>query len=309
MLDILNVVLPVFILIGIGYGARWVNLVSDDLIDSLMRYAIMFAAPALLFKGVSTLDLGANFELRLLGSFYIGAFASFSAGLLGAHYLFGRDWEDSVVIGFACLFSNSLMLGLPIAQRAYGPDALDGNFAIISVHSLFAYGVGITTMEIVKARGKSVFQTVKTVLKGMFTNALVLAIAAGFAVNLWNITLPSAVTDSVGLLAQTALPTALFAVGGVLRRYKPEGDLRTILYVCALSLVLHPTITFFLGHRFGLSQESIRSAITTASMAPGINAYLFANIYGRAKRVAASAVLIGTAISIFSVSAWLIILQ
>lgn len=309
MLDILNVVLPVFILIGLGYGARWVDLVSDTLIDGLMRYAVMFAAPALLFKGVSSLDLSANFEVRLLGSFYIGAIASFSAGLLGARYFFGRDWEDCVVIGFVALFSNSLMLGLPIAERAYGTEALAGNFAIISIHSLFAYGVGITTMEIVKARGKSVVQTAITVLKGMFSNALVLAIAAGFTVNLLGIRLPSAVDDSVGLLAQTALPTALFAIGGVLRRYRPEGDLRTILYVCALSLVLHPSITFFLGQRFDLSQDSLRSAITTASMAPGINAYLFANIYGRAKRVAASAVLIGTAISIFSVSAWLIVLQ
>jgi predicted permease len=43
-------------------------------------------------------------------------------------------------------------------------------------------------------------------------------------------------------------------------------------------------------------------------MAPGINSYLFANMYGHAKRVAASVVLIGTATSLLSVSMWLWIL-
>lgn len=308
MLDILNVVLPVFILIGVGYVARWVNLISDALVDHMMRYAVTFAAPALLFRGVSTLDLGAHFEGAMLASFYISASVCFLAGLFGARLLFQRGWEDSIAIGFVCLFSNSLMLGLPITERAYGPEALSGNFAIISVHSLFTYGIGITAMEIVKARGQSAVKTTQTVLKGMLSNALVLAIALGFVVNLSGLTLPSAVTDSIWLLSDTALPCALFAIGGVLRRYRPEGDMRTILFACAVSLILHPVLTFGLGSALGLSTESMRSAVLTAAMAPGINAYLFANLYGHAKRVAASSVLIATAFSILTVSGWLILL-
>ncbi|UZD89575.1 AEC family transporter [Cognatishimia activa] len=308
MLEILNVVLPVFVLIGVGYAARWVNLITDALVDALMRFAITFAVPALLFQGISKLDLSRNFDPALLSSFYIAAAASFCIGILGARFLFKRDIEDSIVIGFACLFSNSLMLGLPIAERAYGPEGLSGNFAIISIHSLFAYGVGITTMEIVKARGKSVLQILQTVLKGMLSNALVVAIACAFAANLSGLTIPAAVDDSLDLLARSALPIALFAIGGILRRYRPEGDLRTIFFICLVSLVFHPSLTYLLAHSMDLSKDGLRSAVTTASMAPGVNSYLFANIYGRAKRVAASAVLVGTTISIFSVSIWLIIL-
>jgi predicted permease len=43
-------------------------------------------------------------------------------------------------------------------------------------------------------------------------------------------------------------------------------------------------------------------------MAPGVNAYIFANMYGRARRVAASAVLLGTASSIVTVWLWLSVL-
>lgn len=309
MLEILNVVLPVFILIGVGYLTVWLKIFTDALVDALMRFAVTLAVPALLFQGISTLDLQANFEAPILLSFYLGAFLCFLIGLFGARVMFKRPWPDSVVIGFCCLFSNSLMLGLPIAERAYGAEALSGNFTIISIHSLFAYSIGITVMEVVKARGKSVFQIIVTVLRGMTSNALVIAIALAFVVNLTGIHIPGPVSDSISLLAQTALPTALFAVGGVLRRYKPEGDVRTILFICAVSLALHPSLSFLFGKAFGITKDSLRSVITTASMAPGLNAFLFANLYSCAKRVAASSVLIGTAISILTVSMWLIIVQ
>ncbi|NND41012.1 MAG: AEC family transporter, partial [Silicimonas sp.] len=57
-----------------------------------------------------------------------------------------------------------------------------------------------------------------------------------------------------------------------------------------------------------LDQSSMRSAVLTASMAPGVNTYVFANLYGSARRVAAASVLIATAASIVSVWFWLLIL-
>ena len=84
--------------------------------------------------------------------------------------------------------------------------------------------------------------------------------------------------------------------------------MRTILFVVSLSLILHPAVTWGLGWAFGLPINTFRSAIVTAAMAPGVNAYLFANLYGNAKRVAASSVLIGTAACLFTAAFWLIIL-
>jgi predicted permease len=73
----------------------------------------------------------------------------------------------------------------------------------------------------------------------------------------------------------------------------------------ALSLVVHPAITFTLAKVLGVSTEALRSATVTAAMAPGVNAYVFANMYGRAKRVAASSVLIGTALVMLTGWLWL----
>ncbi|MEJ6398537.1 AEC family transporter [Yoonia sp. 208BN28-4] len=308
MSALLDVILPVFIVLAFGYVAVWRGFFSDDGVDLLMKFTQGFAIPCLLFGAISTIDLAATFDPALLTSFYSGALAGFFVALLGARYIFRRDWEDSVAIGFCGLFSNSVLLGLPITERAFGPDALEGNFAIIAMHSPFCYLVGITAMEIVRNRGGSLMALPAKVLRAMFRNALIIGIALGLAVNLTGFPVPTVLNDAIGLMGQAALPAALFGLGGVLYRYRPEGDMRTIMFVVAVSLVLHPLVTWSMGRTFDLGTDGVRSAVVTAASAPGVNAYVFANMYGRAKRVAASAVLIGTGLSVLSVWLWLLVL-
>ncbi|WP_419738268.1 AEC family transporter [Ruegeria sp.] len=306
--SLIDVILPVFLVIGAGYAATRSGYFKEVHVDGLMRFTQGFAIPCLLFLAIAHLDLSASFDPRLLVSFYSAAALCFTAGLFGARLIFGRDWEDCVAIGFCCLFSNSVLLGLPITERAYGPESLTGNYAIIAFHSPFCYGVGITVMEIVRNRGHGGTKMVRSVLSAMFKNALILGIALGFVVNLSGLVIPQVVDEALELVTRAALPGALFALGGVLVKYKPEGDLRTIAYVCGISLMLHPSVVWLFGTSTGLPQDLFRSGVLNAAMAPGFNAYIFANMYGRAKRVAASSVLIGTAASILTVWLWLTVL-
>ncbi|KUJ76745.1 malonate transporter [Ruegeria marisrubri] len=306
--SLIDVILPVFLVIAAGYTATRAGYFRTDHIDGLMRFTQSFAIPCLLFRAIANLDLESSFDPRLLASFYTGAALCFAAGMGGARYIFKRDWEDCVAIGFCCLFSNSVLLGLPITERAYGADNLTGNYAIIAFHSPFCYGVGITVMEIIRNRGGSRRRMIRSVLAAMFKNALILGIALGFVVNLSGLVVPGVVDDALGLITRAALPGALFALGGVLVQYRPEGDLRTIAFVCAVSLLLHPSLVWLFGKSLSLPQDLFRSGVLNAAMAPGFNAYIFANIYGRAKRVAASSVLIATGASIFTVWIWLAIL-
>ena len=282
MQALLDVILPVFLVIGFGYVAVWRGFFPISGVDALMKFSQNFAIPCLLFAAISNLDLSVSLNPLLLISFYAGALSGFFLGLFGARYLFKRDWEDCVAIGFCCLFSNSVLLGLAINERAYGPEALSGAFSIIAFHSPFCYGVGITAMEIVRNRGQSPLVMARGVVRAMFRNVLVMAIAAGFVVNLAGITLPTVLSDGLDLVIRAALPTALFALGGVLIQYKPEGDARVIAMICVIALLIHPAITWMLGTSLSVPKDIFNTGVLTAAMAPGVNGYIFANMYGRA---------------------------
>lgn len=315
MSGLIDVILPVFLVIGFGYLVAWKGLFAEGAVEGLMRYAQNFAVPVLLARSIARLDLQASYDLGLMASFYAGALSAFAIGLAAARWVFQRSGPEAVAIGFACLFSNSLLLGVPITERAYGTEALAGNFAIISVHSPFLYTIGIVAMELVRSHGSGagLSSVGLRALVGVLRTPLVIGILCGFAIQafsaLTGLPLPGPLSSAMDMIAGSALPAALFGLGGVLVRYRPEGDGRVIAMVTGLSLIVHPAIAYALGHFvFDLPVAGLRSATLTAAMAPGVNAYLFANMYGVARRVAASSVLVATAGSILSVWAWLAVL-
>ena len=309
IVEILLVVIPVFLVIGAGSLATRAGIFSSAAVDGLMVFTQSFAIPCLLFRALADLDLGAVFDPRLLFSFYAGAVISFVLGILGARKLFGHRPGAAVAIGFGALFSNSVLLGLPIMEHAYGTDALAPSFAIVSIHAPFCYFLGITVMEFARADGRSLPDTLRTVASTVTRNGLMIGLAIGFAVNLGGIPIPGPIRSAVDMMADSALPAALFGLGGVLTRYSVRASLAEAGMVAVLSLVVHPAITYTLAQGvFGLPQGFVRSAVMTAAMAPGVNSYVFASMYARGQAQAASAVLLATAVLVITASVWLALL-
>lgn len=305
----MQVVAPVFAVTAAGYLCVLLGYFKDAHIDGLNRFTQGFAIPVLLFEAARTLDLAAVFDPRLLLAFYAGSTITFALGIWGARALFARRPGEAVAIGFGALFSNSVILGIPIVDRAFGPEALSASLAIISIHAPFCYLLGITVMEVSRADGRGVVETTRVVLRAMLRNALMIGLALGFAANLLAVPMPEVLVEGLALVVAAALPTALFGLGGVLVRYRLRRSLGEAAMVSLLSLAVHPAITFALAHWvLALPPIFVKGAVLTAAMAPGINTYIFATMYGRAEGAAASTVVLATGLSVLSISVWLAIL-
>ena len=309
MLDNLRIIMPVFLLVGAGFLATKRGIFSSEQADAVMKFAQTFAIPALLFTAVANLDLSAVFKPHLLLSFYAGNTFVFIAGTLIARHFFKRPSGAAVAVGFSGMFANSVLLGFPIIERAFGPEALQPVYALVAIHAPYCYIVGITTMEVARADGQPLGKTARRILKEIFTNSLTIGLLLGFAVNISNIALPTFVWSPIKMMVSAAIPTALFALGGIMVRYKLADRIGETCVVLVLKLLVHPGIAYLLATQaFDMSIEFTRAAVMTAAMAPGINVYVFASMYDRAKGTAANAVLLGTAASIVSVSFWLFML-
>ncbi|MEO8245290.1 MAG: AEC family transporter, partial [bacterium] len=183
-----------------------------------------------------------------------------------------------------------------------------GNYAIIAMHSPMFYAFGIGLMEWVRSRGQGLSGVAlgTQVTRAIFSQPLVIGIVLGVIVNLTGLPVPETVGAATDMMGRAGLPAALFGLGGILLRYRPEGDKSLIALVVAITLLLHPIVTYVLAtFVFKIDVASLRSAVVTAAMPPGVNAYLFAHLYGTGRRVAASSVLIATALSIFTAWFWL----
>ncbi|MEO0720421.1 MAG: AEC family transporter [Pseudomonadota bacterium] len=308
MLTILSVVLPVFLLIGAGYVAARTRAFPDAGIDGLIAFVTRIATPSLLFIAMYRLDVGAVFEWRMLISFYLGAFACFFVAA-GLARWFGRRPGEAVVIGFSAFFSNTILVGLPIATRAYGDEVTQNMFGVIAFHASVLLSFGMVAMEMTRRDGLGPLAGARRAARSILSNALMLGILSGLALNLLAVPLPAPMADAFDMLASATLPTALFALGAVLTRYRLQDEIGVAVVTSACALVLHPAIVWAMTTQlFALPDAFVRAAVLTAAMPSGINAYVFAAMYRRAEGIAASAVLLSTALGVFTISVWLAIL-
>ncbi|WP_127524279.1 AEC family transporter [Mesorhizobium sp. Z1-4] len=310
MLTILVTVAPVFILILVGYAGVRSGYLPPAVVDALNAYAVKIAVPVLLFRALERLDLAAAFSPQLLTSFYAGAFACFAIGILAARHIFKRRPGEAVAVGFAAMFSNTVLLGLAILERSQGPEPLTAAFGIIAFHAPLIYAVGILTMEFMRRDGRSFGGTLGVAGRSMLANPLMIGILAGAAVNVTGHWLPEPAMQTIDMIASTAIPVALVGIGASMTRYRLGAGMGEAGTVAAVSLIVHPAITFVLAHHvFALGPDMQRAAVILAAMPPGMNIYLFAVMYDRAVNLAASAFLLATMLSVLTATFWIYVLD
>ncbi|GLQ05183.1 AEC family transporter [Sneathiella chinensis] len=310
MISVLSVVGPIFALVALGYVSVRLRLFPAEGVSGLISFVNNFATPCLLFQAMLTVDFSTAFNPRYLLSFYIGAFACFFVGFLIARYVFRRRAGESVAVAFSAYFTNTILLGLPIIQRAYGDEALPYLFAIVGFHAPILMSFGMLVMEFARRDGAPMKAALIQSLSKVVRNPLLIGITLGITANLSGIDLPEVVDVATQMMATAVLPAALFGLGGALNQYKLRESWQQALVSSLLKLCLHPAIALVLCHYvFGLPWEMTRVAVLTAAMPSGLNVYIFATFYNRSTDIAANTILQSTVLGVVTISTWLLLLE
>lgn len=310
MLAIFNVVVPVFAIIGLGYLAVRFKLYPREGVRGLVAFVNNFATPCLLFNAMATADFATTFNWGVIIPFYAGALVCFFVGSLISIKLFKDRPGEGVASGFAATFTNTILIGLPLIQRAYGDQALTTAFSIIAFHASVLITIGMLTMELVRRDATPLHQALWVAAIRIVSNPLMWGIAAGLTANLLNITMPEPVGAFLTIMAAAVVPAALFGLGGALNEYRLSDSWAQSLSMAVLKLLVQPAVAYLLMVPIlKVDMEYARYGILLAAMPTGINAYVFATYYNRSVNVAANTILISTVLSIVTVTGWLYILS
>ncbi|WIJ24690.1 AEC family transporter [Devosia sp. RR2S18] len=310
MLAILSVIAPIFALMALGYSAVRFRLFPAEGIKSLIAFVNNFATPCLLFYSLLTSDFTAAFNLAIIGPYYLGALVCFVLGIVIAIRLFKNRPGEGVSAGFSGTFTNTVLVGLPIMQRAYGTEALPVTLSIIGLHGAILLTVGMVTMELVRRDGQSLGRTLLTAGKRVGSNPLIWGIAAGMIGYFSGLTLVEPAEAFFVMMSQAVVPAALFGIGGALNEYKLSENWHQALVASLIKLIVHPAIAYVLMvWVLHVPIETARYGILLSAMPAGINVYVFATYYHRGIHVAANTILISTVTSALTISAWLAILS
>ncbi len=306
ILSLLQVILPVFIIVGGGYCSVRTKILTDSEINAVLKFTQTIGIPIFLFLSMVKLDLQTVFNWKILTSYYLGALICFLIGIVGCKKCLNCTSSEGIIIGFNILFSNAVLLGLPITTLAYGERSISVTLGIISVNAPICYLIGISFMEFTNKKSGNLRQIAINILKTIISNNITMGLTLGLLFNLIDIQLFQPIDKAFTLISTGAVSIALFSLGGVLVAYDVSKNLSRILLIIFLSLLVHPMITLSIGSfYFGISLDILKIAILTAAMGPGINAFIFASIYKMEMETTASAILICTPISILTTLLWI----
>ena len=306
LITLLEIVVPVFLIIAAGYLTVRIGFIPDAAIDPLVKFQVAAGVPCLLFVSMLRTDLATAINPWTLLAFFTSGTIVFLLAILLARRFWNRRPGEAVAVGFCAFFPNAVMLGIPITERAFGEPALAAVFGIIAFHSMYNWFVGFIAMEAVRRDSESIAVGVARAFTTTFQNPLMVGLMLGILWNILSLPLPRVALDAIDMMAGAAIPVALFALGGVLTRYRLLDKISEASMVTVITLVVHPAIAWVLTDLvFGLPLPFVQACVVITAMPTGINSYIFASLYNRAVGTAASSVLLSTAVSVATITGWL----
>lgn len=297
---VLEVVAPVFVIIALGYGsARW-RFIDAAGFKGLNAFTFSLAAPALLFLGGITHQGGSTL---VAFAFFLAVILVYGGAMLLARQVWRMSLAEAGMFGLNTCFGNTVMLGIPLIIAGLGQPAVPVMLAILAFHSMLILGTATVVAEVGLHARAPWFAVARATLLGVARNPVVMAVFAGL---MWRVTgLPSPpglLRHTLELLGAAAPPVALFCLGGSLLGFNARGAWLPITVALLLKLIALPGAAWLICTAFGLRPDQRAVAVLMGALPTGANAFLLAQRYRTASDQSGAAVLLGTTLSIVTLS-------
>ncbi len=305
MLSTLQIVLPVFALILVGWLARRFHLLGLHAAGEINRFVVYLALPALLFDIVSRAQLAEIWQPAFMTTFGLGCLLVFVVTLILRHKG-GRPLPDAAIDALGASYANTGFMGFPLALAVFGPMALAPTLiaAILTVCVLFA--IAIIVIEVGQQSEPRLTPLCLKVGRSLLRNPLLMSPALGAVFPMAELSVPDVVGSFVQLLGGAASPCALVGLGLFLaeKRDAPrsEGAAATTLIAC--KLLLHPLAVWLLATQvFHLSPSLTQQVVLLAALPTGTGPFMLAEFYRREASMTSKMIVGSTALSVLTITA------
>ncbi|AKJ41036.1 AEC family transporter [Pragia fontium] len=287
---------PLFILAILGYGLiRWAKW-NKNVADGLTKFVFSVALPAMLFRMMCNFSKQPPVDARLLIAFFGSCLIVFVIGRILAAKVLKLDGTSGSVFALGGIFSNNVMLGIPVATVALGEASLPSVALVLVFNGLILWTLVTISVEWSRNGSLSIKGFTHTALN-VLKNPLIIGIVSGTLFSLTGYDLPGFIDQPVSMLGQIAAPMSLIALGMGLAEYRIRDGWQISSMICTLKLIVQPLIVWLLAIILGLPPMETQVVVLLGSMAVGVNVYLMSRQFNVIVGPAASSLVISTVLS------------
>ena len=293
---VLALTAPLFALILVGYAlvrwGRWPKAASV----ALNRFTFSVAVPALLFRLMSDFSRMPSVDARLLVAFFGGCLLVFVLGRVVARRLYALDGVGQSVFAIGGVFSNNVLVGVPIAKVTLGDAAMPTVSLIVVFNALVLWMLVTLSVEWARTRRASLTGVAQTTLN-VARNPVVAGILLGTAWGWAGIPLPDLADRTLQMIGEAAVPLSLIALGMGLAEYGLAEGWRESAAITALKLVALPLVVYGFARLLALPPTETQAVTLLAALPVGANVYLMAREFGTLSGPVATSLVLSTALA------------
>ncbi len=303
MMNIISTIIPIFVIIILGWLARVYGFIRSEFIEPANRLVFYLAIPAMVFRSVSKASLNSQFDARVV-----------ILAMLSVCIVFGLAW---FLVSGSHLLQNQ--------QGTFIQNSFHGNMGYVGLAVSFYYlGSGGFVRASILAGFLMIFQNLLAVIAlqahaphhsasksrwipalKIMGNPIILSALAGILVSLTALPVPLVLGRCLDILSNLALPLALLIIGASLSFDMMRSKLIAVLSCGLLKLILLPGIGFILYRLFNVLPEAYLPGIILLASPTATVTYVMAKEMQGDSEFAVAAISLNTLLSALTYTAWL----
>lgn len=302
MLEILAITTPIFLIIGMGFVAMRLKIVSRGQMQGVGNFVMYFALPALVIRALTQNPLEEVFNLDYLLVYGVGSISIFSLALWLGIFIQKKSLQTGAMFALGMSASNSAFTGYPVAAMVLGAPAVTFLTLSMIIENLLIIPAALILAEMGQQSGSGLSKSLKQTANRLIKNPVLMAIVIGVVIAISGVSLPNPVTKAVDMVADSAGPAALFVIGGAIYGLHVRGVVMEVSQVVMGKLILHPLAILLAFLMLPTSDPLLLVGAILFAAAPMASIYpLLGQRYGMAD-VAAGALMAATLASFITFS-------
>jgi malonate transporter len=302
MVDILNLALPYFSLIFIGFACGKAKALPESGLAWMNFFLLYVSLPALLFGIMSKTPLEELNNPPFLVATTLGTMSAFMFALSASRIAGRLSLREATLAGLAGGYGNIGYMGPGLALAVLGSKAAAPTALIFCCDSIFLFSI-VPLLIAFTGERRPLLHTLALVVRQIVLNPLIMSACAGAFAAALHIHPPVAIDHTLLYLQNAAAPTALFVLGVTVALRPFDRVPWEVPGVIAVKLLIHPLLVFGLMLLLGpFAQPWAATAVLMASLPPALNVFVIARQNDTWIEPASVAVLIGTFASVITLT-------
>jgi predicted permease len=301
-----NIVVPVFIIVALGYLLRKKNLINDNFVSLSSKIVFNVSLPVLIFVEIAKINLDVILDFKLILFVYIGTLISFILIWLFSVPL-TKEGKDQSVFLQGSFRGNFAIVGLALIANLYGPEKL-GKASLVLAFTVPLYNVLAVIALTVPVRKEKNMDMKKTLWE-IVKNPLILGVLFALPFSYFKIHINDLILTSANYVAALALPLALLGIGGFLNFDDVKEGFRLTGISTIIKLILIPLGATIAAYNMGFIGDNLGIIFILFGCPTAISSFIMAEAMGVNSKLAGNILLVTTVFSVFTIGIGLFILK